>query len=350
MVIGEASRFRMLAAEGDEAVRLGTQALEMAEALGLEELRAAVLNNIGAARAMAGDEERGLEDLRLAVEVARAAGAAFELSRALGNLASQLWAKGSLAEADRLWEEAHNVARQYGQAGFARWFVGIQVDKSYSLGNWDAALATANSFIEEIEAGSPHYLAPQAYLSRALVHLGRGEHENVLADAEQALTLARRAKDPQIVYLTLAGAAHAYRELGDVETAARLADEFVAALGSASALGFSVVWVHVLSWTGAAIGRGPELAEALLPYADVPWARAGIAFAEGRPAEAADVCAEMGAVTDEAYARLAAARAFAAEGNRVQADAQLRPALAFYRSVGATRYVREAESLLAASA
>ena len=172
----------------------------------------------------------------------------------------------------------------------------------------------------------------------------------MLADAEQALTLARRAKDPQIVYLTLAGAAHAYRELGDVETAARLADEFMAALGSASALGFSVVWVHVLSWTGAAIGRGPEFAEALLPYADVPWARAGIAFAEGRPADAADVCAEMGAVTDEAYARLAAARAFAAEGNRVRADAQLRPALAFYRSVGATRYVREAESLLAASA
>jgi hypothetical protein len=298
---------------------------------------------------MSGHAE-GLADMRLAVEVAREAGAAFELSRAIGNLASQLWQEGSLSDAGRLWDEAYGVARQYGQMGFARWFEGIQVDKSYSLGNWDGGVALADSFIAEVEAGSPHYLAPQAYIARALVHIGRGEDGTVLADAEQALTLARRAKDPQIVYIALAGAAHAYRELGDSETAARLAEEFETAIASPGGIGFSMVWVHVLSWTSAATGRGPELAAALLPYAEIPWARAGIAFAEGRPAEAADVCAEMGAVTDEAYARLAAARAFAAVGNRAEADAQLRPALTFYRSVGATRYVREAESLLAASA
>ncbi len=348
-VIGDASRFRMLAGDYDDAIRWGTQALEMAETLGLDELRAAVLNNTGAARKMSGDAE-GIADMRLAVEVAREAGAAFELSRAIGNLASQLWQEGSLSDADRLWDEAYDVARQYGQMGFARWFVGIQIDKSYALGNWDGALATANSFIAEVEAGSPHYLAPQAYLARAFVHLGRGEDETVLADAEKALTLARRAKDPQILNLALAGAAHVHRELGDLETAARLADEFVVAIGSPGGLGFSVVWVHVLSWTVAEIGRGPELAECLAPYAESPWARAGIALAGGRPADAADLCADMGAVTEEAYARLAAARMFAEEGRRAEADGQLRRALAFYRSVGATRYVREGEALLAASA
>ena len=35
---------------------------------------------------------------------------------------------------------------------------------------------------------------------------------------------------------------------------------------------------------------------------------------------------------------------------RAEADEQLRPALAFYRGLGATRYVREGEALLAASA
>jgi hypothetical protein len=39
-----------------------------------------------------------------------------------------------------------------------------------------------------------------------------------------------------------------------------------------------------------------------------------------------------------------------AEGRRAEADAQLEQALAFYRSVGATRYIREAEALLAVSA
>jgi class 3 adenylate cyclase len=37
-------------------------------------------------------------------------------------------------------------------------------------------------------------------------------------------------------------------------------------------------------------------------------------------------------------------------GRRAEADEQLRRALAFYRLVGATRYVREGEALLAASA
>ncbi len=348
-VIGDASRFRMLASDYDEAIRIGTQALEMAESLGLDELRAAVLNNVGAARSMSGHGSEGFAEMRLAAQVARKSGSAFELSRAIGNLASQLWTQGSVSEADRLWDEAYDVARQYGQMGFTRWFVGIQIDKSYALGDWDGALAIATSFIAEVEAGSPHYLAPQAYFARAFVHLGRGEDETVLADTDQALTLARRAKDPQSLNLALAGAAHVHRELGDLETAARLAGEFMTAIGSPGGLGFSVVWAHVLSWTVAEIGRGPELAESLAPDAGIPWARAGIVFAEGRPADAAEICAEMGAVTEEAYARLAAARAFSAKGDRAEADAQLQRALAFYRSVGAKRYVREGEALLAAA-
>jgi hypothetical protein len=39
-----------------------------------------------------------------------------------------------------------------------------------------------------------------------------------------------------------------------------------------------------------------------------------------------------------------------AQGRRAEADEQLQQALAFYRSVGATRYVRECEALLPASA
>jgi hypothetical protein len=59
---------------------------------------------------------------------------------------------------------------------------------------------------------------------------------------------------------------------------------------------------------------------------------------------------EIGQLDDEADARLRAAEKHVREGRRADADAQLQKALAFYRSVGATAYVREAESLLAASA
>jgi hypothetical protein len=52
----------------------------------------------------------------------------------------------------------------------------------------------------------------------------------------------------------------------------------------------------------------------------------------------------------EAFYRLRAAEQLVVEGRRAEADDQLGPALGFYRSVGATRYVREGEALLAASA
>ena len=52
----------------------------------------------------------------------------------------------------------------------------------------------------------------------------------------------------------------------------------------------------------------------------------------------------------EAYARLRVARQLVEEGRRAEADVQLQRSLAFWREVGATRYVREGEALLAASA
>ena len=344
--VGDASRFRMLAADYDEAIRLGLEALAMAELLDLDELRAAILNNIGSARLSLG-QEQGFADLRQAIEIAGGSNAAWELSRAKGNLAAQLWSRGSLAEASQLWDEAQDDAARYGQTGMVRWYVGIKTDKYYTLGRWDEALALSEPFIADVEAGSPHYLAPEAYFTRAFIKLARGDESTVAPDVEKALTAARRAKDPQILYQTLAAAAHAYCELGDTRTGTELADEFLAAV--TAGLGFSIAWVHVLAWTVTRSGRGGELA-AGLALEQAPSARAAVAFAEGDPVRAADVCAEIGAIAEEAYARLVAARTLAEQGHRAEADRQLHKALAFYRSVGARRYVHEGEALLAASA
>jgi hypothetical protein len=81
-----------------------------------------------------------------------------------------------------------------------------------------------------------------------------------------------------------------------------------------------------------------------------PWLLAAEAMTSRDLLGAAAAYAELGARTNEAEARLLAAHAFAAAGRRPEADEQLRRALAFFREVGATAYVREAESLLAASA
>ena len=64
-----------------------------------------------------------------------------------------------------------------------------------------------------------------------------------------------------------------------------------------------------------------------------------VAILDARYVDAADQLHEIGDQTDEAYARL-----------RSGEPQQVERALDFFRSVGATRYIREAEALLAASA
>jgi class 3 adenylate cyclase len=348
-VLGTAARFRMLAGESEEAVRYGREALQMATALDMDELRAAALVNVGCARVFLGDDG-GIGDLREAIAVARAANAGFELGRAGGNLASILWTRGEVTAAAELWAQQEVDAEQYGQTGFRRWMQGINTTLFYDLGKWDDAFAVSDAFITEVEGGAPHYLSSQAYLARGLVRLARNETAAVLVDVERAVESARRAKDPQILYQTLAGAAHVHHELGDDRAASALADEFLAAISAGEILGFSLSWTHVLAWTAVEVGRGADLAAGLEGAAESPWVRAAIAYARGEPAEAADICGEMGAVVQEAYARLAAARRLVDAGRRAEADVQLGRALAFYRSVSARRYVLEGETLMAASA
>jgi class 3 adenylate cyclase/tetratricopeptide (TPR) repeat protein len=344
-----AGRLMMLAAEFAEAIRLGEEALAMAAELGLDEIRAATLNNLGISRDALGDEG-GPAQLAEAIEVARAASAPFELCRAIGNLAVLYWMGGQLQEALALVRESLRESEVFGQRGLARWDCGVLVHREYEVGMWDEALAGANAFLADIEAGSPHYLAAECYMVRAAIRLGRGQVDAAVEDVDRALELARRAKDPQLIHQVLAGTAHVLHEVGDVERAAGLAGEFLASLQAGHGQDFGVSSVHVLAWTLAAAGRGAELAAAVEPLQRLPWAQAAAAFGRGDPVRAAGICAAMGAVTQEAYAGLAAARMLVDQGRRAEADEQLHRALAFYRSVGATRYVRQGEALLAASA
>ncbi|HSL64546.1 MAG TPA: AAA family ATPase, partial [Gaiellaceae bacterium] len=80
------SRYRMLGNRNVEAIAAGREALAMAEQLGLRELTAHALNNIGTARVAAGDD-RGIADLERSIEIAEEIGS-IEASRGYINLAS----------------------------------------------------------------------------------------------------------------------------------------------------------------------------------------------------------------------------------------------------------------------
>jgi hypothetical protein len=162
--------------------------------------------------------------------------------------------------------------------------------------------------------------------------------------------LSREVGDPQLVLTVLPVAALIFFSLGDVEGADRALWEALDVLRPLPHMGFAVMESHTYAWLGLMLGREAEVVEVFTRETiETPWLQAGRAVAARDLRGAADIFEEMGAPAHEAFLRLRAAEQLVAEGRRAEADEQLRRALAFYRSVGATRYVREGESLLAAA-
>jgi tetratricopeptide (TPR) repeat protein len=170
-------------------------------------------------------------------------------------------------------------------------------------------------------------------------------------DFDRALERARLGKDPQTVWPCLSLGARLFAD-SDEARAAELADELVAGWKAQHFVNAEVShWLPDLAIVLEKLGRGDEFLEAARRLRmPTPWHEAAVAYIAGDFATAGDIYEDIRALPDEAYARLRAAEAFVKEGRRAEADAQLEPALAFWRSVGATPYIRQGESLLAESA
>jgi tetratricopeptide (TPR) repeat protein len=264
----------------------------------------------------------------------------------MNNLAVHLWLSGDLARADDLYREAEGVAAQFGEETGVRWSRGNQLQAAFTLGRWDEAEEAAIRFIRECES-SPHYLESAAREVRALVRLGRGDVEGALADFDRALDLARVARDPQAIVPSLLDYARACAMLDRREQARGLAEEALTHLAEAPAM--AGILGNVLGAHAHELGVA-DRARNLMPEPTVPFHHAAIANLDRDYARAAEVYDGMGAVRFAASARVASAEQLLAAGRRAEAEAELEKALAFYRSVGATFLIREAEGLLAASA
>jgi hypothetical protein len=170
-------------------------------------------------------------------------------------------------------------------------------------------------------------------------------------DAERGAEVARAIEDPQALHTVLAMASTIFVSTGDDGRARETVREALDALRGLRRLGFVAVALHHLAWAARRVGSEEELLSLIgrEPFRS-PWALVSEAVATGDFRGAAELLTPIGAVSSEAFCRLRAAEALVAEGRQAEADEQLRPALAFYGSVGATRYVREGEVLLARSA
>jgi class 3 adenylate cyclase/tetratricopeptide (TPR) repeat protein len=342
-VLATSARYRMLAAQDEEAVRLGREALEMSELLGFDDVSAQALNNIGVSRVALGDDA-GVEDLERAIAIAREINSP-EIARSYRFLASVVAISGDLDRSNELFAEGRRAAERFADAHNARPLAASYVSELYWRGKWDEAVARADSFIEESRAGSPHYHEIPCRRVRGQIRLAREDTAGALEDAEVGLAFARTARDPWFLNSALAFRARVLLSEGHAGEAGSLVDELLGLLHSPRrVLGADLVELATVLFD---LGRGEELAS-LVAGLEHPtrWAVAAGAFAGGDFRAAAGAYAEIGARPDEAYARLRLAKQLLERGCRDDAESTLRAALAFYEEVAATAFLRDAETLV----
>lgn len=341
-ILSQAARMAMLAARHDESLAYGRRALELADALGLPEVRAHTLASVGGVRAYRGEPE-GIAELEEGVALAQELNSP-GLARSLNNLAAVYDACGRTREAVETNRAAVAAAERFGLRAMGMFSRGNFLYYLYRQGRWDEASTAADALIEEAVTLGLHSGERLALLSRTLIRLDRADISGAEEDSVRVLDLARVAGDPQAVIPALANRVVVLVDTGRLEEALPLAEELRSATADA-ALPFSA------GTEAVSIARciGVDACLAALEGRSTwrtPWLDAIAELLRGDPDRAVELYAALDSPKDEAFARLRATEAHLAAGRTTAAKAHLEAALVFYRAAGAKRYVAEAEALL----
>ncbi len=268
-VLSQIARFRALAGEVDEPIRIGSEALAIAEELGLDELRAHALNNVSIAKGNGGDVRGSVADLERSIEIALSINSP-EAARGYNNLAYMVWLAGDARRSSELQDEATRVAGRLGAASIHRYSRSLEPLYRYALGRWDEAARLADEIVAECEHDSFRGEG-FARRARALIRLARDDRAGALDDARRCLDVARRAKDPQVLLPALAVDIRINFELGLGEDAAKTGTELVRELDLHPDY-TNIVWIAIMTPVLAKVGQ--KLAE-LRSWAGVGGAREG---------------------------------------------------------------------------
>ena len=246
--------FRALRHGYGEAIEVGREGFEIAEKLGLADVRAQALILVGGARFEAGDLA-GLDDVERGLAVAIEANTP-EMVVGYMNLAVFVYNLGDLRRAQALACQATLAA-----GGFDHWIRRIipvnLILEHYRSARWDDSLALADDYLAAVENGAGQYDEVFVRILRSLLRLGRGELSGAIADAERALEAARITNDDATLVPALCHAGRVFAAGGRVGESGRLATE---ALGIWLRTGLIPSdWIVDLAWTFNALGHADEL-------------------------------------------------------------------------------------------
>jgi len=367
MAYGMLSRLFMLTSRPHESIAWGEKALQLAEALGDDDVRANALNNIGVSLILLGEIQRGIGYLERSLELAKRVGTSvFTMSRAYINLGAQLNLLGEFKRATGVAREAIAFQDKLGLNPDLEW--GVLGSAQLELGQWDQAHESLDRAIRAGELGLPAARL-QALPSIAELLLRRGRLEEA-SRLESALSECEKLGDPTIFGRFASALARIHLALGDIERAVAVMDRGVTACREIGPLaGTEPTFGHGVEVYLRA-GRVDQARELLDPLATVASrssnllslahledARGLIAAHEGQPAQAAEHFRQaavrwqaMEAPFEEAIARRRLAETLLLAGDaaaREEARRELDLARAVFERLGAPLELAAAHALIA---
>jgi class 3 adenylate cyclase len=322
-----------------DAIPFTEEAMARAEGIGDDAGRALLRMWHGWAQSATGGRD-GLHELQNAADdLARQNHV--KTSVAYHNLGELFLGLGEFPEARRAHAESARWAERLGISDQIGSVEGKQAEDAYHAGDWDSALNRAMSVINHPAA----VVTRDALWVRARIAAARGDFGTAREDSDRGLDGAAGAGS-EVRLVGLAVAALVYHASGDSSTTQEMTQ------------GFFKLWPDSDRVVGIPAVALAELASVSDDHAaihnaatQVPdgsrWQPALIAMAEERYADAASAYAEIGSRPLEAAAYLRGSRQAANAGEAARAADYAERALGFYRKVGATAYISEAQAHVA---
>jgi DNA-binding SARP family transcriptional activator/class 3 adenylate cyclase/tetratricopeptide (TPR) repeat protein len=323
----------------DDALALARELLPMSVELGLREVEANAFEIMGMVKVQANGSYEGLADLEHGIAIAEEVGT-INPAGLYGNLAVMQNILGELPRCFATWAAARRVAERFGAPRWLRSIELWRVAEHYWTGRWDEVVRLVDGLVVEAAAVGGDTQESGCRIWRGRVRLARGQSAAALADSAAALQLARASGDPQDLDPALAFHARCLLATGRGEEIPQLADELLKALD------------HRLLKAEVGIDLGLVLRALDYPSRvldgalDSRWLRATRALVDGEWRRAASLYDEIGSRPDAAAARLVAARELVRDGAIAEARPELMAAVAFFREVGASADLHEAEELV----
>jgi DNA-binding CsgD family transcriptional regulator len=215
------ARFLLLQGRFAESRDAADEALRAAEAAGVADTEALVLNRLGLCLFFLGEEERGDEVMRESLELARKSGSNDQLATAFVNYSDALHLAGRGEEAAKLAAQGEREITPGDRS--ALWVAAARSEILFFLGRWDEAEAV----LPAKNRGEGSATLANLLLRRASLMLGRGDTEGARKIIEHAGTFLGESVEPQMI--APAGALRVELELraGNVEAAREAAEKAI---------------------------------------------------------------------------------------------------------------------------